>query len=120
MGGNKEIWLPLVPQPQEVLHFNCIGFQEVAIEVKVAGICSPAHFLLAILIDAIIRAKTLVTVNVENWNEKEGNVFKKVLKFSVNYNIAKKNQHPNPLVRQRVLPPSPAKQGCHFRELFPV
>ena len=68
---NQQIGTPLCPQLQPCASFGRIGFHVIPVEIEIGRGGAPAHLSGAVLVDAIERAESLVSVRVVNWNEED-------------------------------------------------
>ncbi len=74
MTVDEQIRLPFIPQRKPRTCLRRVGFHVVAIEILIRAGCAPAHFCRAILIDAIVRTRSFVTVGVVDRNEEQDDV----------------------------------------------
>ena len=68
---DKQIWLPLIPETKPRARFWSVGLHVVAIEILISARRAPTHFSWTILIDAVIGARSFVTVSVVDRNEEQ-------------------------------------------------
>ncbi len=71
---DKQIRLPFIPETKPRTRLRRVGFHVVAIEVLIRAGRAPAHLGWTILIDAIVRTRSFVTVGVVNRNEEQDDV----------------------------------------------
>jgi hypothetical protein len=71
---DKEVWLPFVPQTNPRTSFGRVRFHVIAVQILIRAGRAPTHFRWPILIDAIVRSCSFVTVGVVNRYEKQHDV----------------------------------------------
>src|SRR5215213_6673436 len=89
---NKEVRVPVGPEPQPCARLRRIGLHIITVQIETHGGRPPAHFRRAVLIDAIVGARTLVPVRVVDRDEQYDDMIEQTRARLCNGNVAQERQ----------------------------
>ncbi len=89
---HEEIGHPRIEHREPRAHLRRVGLRVVAIEIEVLRRGAKTHFVRAVLVDAVVRARVLVAVDVEDRQPDEDRVIEQLRVLAADREIAQQHQ----------------------------